>query len=179
MFDETHIIRLLQVIISKVDIRTQQRAFKCAQSLIETHQKLIVQIMTSQSPILNEFTTSIYECEQIMIRAIQHKQYALLIACVKMLYTILRVTLSTRRNEVDVDVQIFLKMKELGYRVAEQITKVDVVLIHQDKHLNQSNKYKVCKMRVIAVLCTNSDSIVTRIVKDQVEFLFIIRRMGL
>lgn len=145
MFDETHIVRLLQVIISKGDLRTQQRAFKCAQSLIETHQKLIVKIITSNSPILQDFTMSIYECEQIMIRAVQNKQYTLLIACARLLYTILRVSLSRKRNDdaMDVDIQILPKIKELGYRVAEQIAKVDVVLINQDKNLKQANKYKV------------------------------------
>lgn len=148
MFDETHIVRLLQVIISKGDIRTQQRAFKCAQSLIDTHQKLIVQTITSSSPILEEFTMSIYECEKIMIRAVQTKQYALLIACAKLLYTVLRVTLTIRRNDdaMDVDIEILPKMKELGYRVAEQITKVDLVLINQDKNLKQANKYRVSKI---------------------------------
>lgn len=147
MFDETHIVRLLQVILSKENLQTQQRAFKCAQSLIETHQKLIVEIITSNSPILQEFIMSIYQCEQIIIQTVENKRYTLLIACARLLYTILRVTLSTRRNEdsMDIDIQILPKMKELGYRVAEQITKVDVVLINQDKHLKQSNKYKVSR----------------------------------
>lgn len=153
MFDETHIVRLLQIINkSKGSIRTQQRAFKCAQNLIETHQKLIVQIIASNSPLLQEFSQCVFECEQIMMNAIEKKQYSLLIACAKLLYTILRVILGLgskkkmsqeEEDAMDVDIQVLPQMRELAHRVAQQITKVDIALISQDKDLKQSNRYKV------------------------------------
>lgn len=156
MFDETHIIRFLQVITSAGNIRTQQRAFKCAQNLIETHQKLIVHIITSNSTLSENFTSSVNECEQIMIRSIERKQYSLLIACAKLLYTILNVTLAPKNSNkiqtedaMDVDIQILPDMKELARRVAQQITKVDLALISQDKNLKQSNKHKVKKEDIV------------------------------
>lgn len=146
MFDETHIVRLLNVIVSEPNLRTQQRGFKCAQNLIETHQKLIVQIITTpNSPILHEFTGLIYKCEKVMDASIENKQYTLLIACARLLYTILRVILSSKINPdaMDIDIAILPNMKELGYRIAERITKVDVVFIHS----KEDNKYKVSNGR--------------------------------
>lgn len=141
MFDETHIVRLLKVIVSEPNARTQQRGFKCAQNLIETHQKLIVEIISSNTAILQEFTDLVYECEKIMTKSIENQQSMLLIASARLLYTILRVVLSRRRNEdaMDVDIQVLPSMKELGYRIAEKITKVDIFLIRS----KEDNKYKV------------------------------------
>ncbi|GAA5816690.1 hypothetical protein MFLAVUS_010222 [Mucor flavus] len=153
MFDETHIVRLLNVIVSEPNLRTQQRGFKCAQNLIETHQKLIVQIITTtNSPILQEFTGLIHKCEKVMDASIENKQYTLLIACARLLYTVLRVILSSKINQdaMDIDISILPSMKELGYRIAERITKVDVVFIHS----KEDNKYKLKELlKIKASFC--------------------------
>lgn len=146
MFDETHIVRLLQVIICAKNQNIQQKAFQCAQGLIETHQKLVLQITSSDPNVATYqvFVQYIWDCEQILQNAIINQQYPILIASAKLLYSVLRIFLSHHAkvddNTMQVDIPLLSRMKELGRRVADAITKVDINLINQDKHLKQRNR---------------------------------------
>lgn len=144
MFDETHVIRLLQVITSNGAIRTQQRAFHCGQRLFVTHQKLIVHLASTNSSISREFMQQIDQCEQIMKSTITRKQYSLFIACARFLFTISQIALSPFNNNdmMDTDIQTLTKIKDMAYRVAGEITKVDLSLINQGSDLKQINKLK-------------------------------------
>lgn len=146
MFDETHIVRLLQVIICAKNHKIQQKAIQCAQGLIETHQKLILKItsLDPNSSTYQTFVQYIWDCEQILHKAIMLQQFPILIANAKLLYIVLRIFLShhtvTDENAMEVTIPLLPKMKELGRRVAEAITKVDINLIIQDRCLKQRNR---------------------------------------
>jgi hypothetical protein len=153
MFDETHIIRLFQVIICAKNSKIQQKAFQCAQGLIETHQKLVLRIALSDpnASTCQTFVQYIWDCEKILHKAIVNQQYPILITSAKLLYSVLRIFLShltrTDDNTMDVDIPLISRMKELGRRIAEAITKVDISLINQDTHLKQRNGSVVCSIR--------------------------------
>lgn len=146
MFDQTHILRLLQL-ITRSHTRIQQRAFQCAQTLIETHQKLIVQIVSSgqDSPAFNEFKRSLETCENIMLKAIEDRQYTTTIASARFLYSLLRIILSHQvaYNAMDVDIPILPELKRMGQRVTHAITQVDLGLIQQNKYIQHSTKWKL------------------------------------
>lgn len=139
MFDESHILQLLQLITrSDKRARIQHKAFLCAQTLIETHQKLIVNIICSSldSPILIDFKKYMEMCEHIMMKAIQDRHYTMTIASARFLYSMLRIIMTQHgsANSMDVDIPVLPEMKSLGTRVTESITQVDLGLIKQDQH---------------------------------------------
>ena len=151
MFDETHILRLMQVITSECTFRTQQRAFKCAQWLIETHQKLIVKLASSNGTLSLDFMEKVSKCEQILMDAISKNQYLLLIACARLLYTITKVVLSPEcrldEDAMDVDVQTLPSIKALGYRVAREIARTDIALLHGMKRRKKQRLIEFLKVK--------------------------------
>lgn len=143
MFDETHILRLLQMIVTTKHRRIQQKAMQCAQTLIETHRKLIVKIINDST--LTTFMSYIEECEKIMNDSIVQQHYTNMISSARLLYSILKIALSQKpvdENAMDVDIPVLPTLKALGHRVAETITQVDLKLISQEKQINQSNRFK-------------------------------------
>lgn len=144
MFDETHIIRLLQMITTTKQRRIQQKAMQCAQTLIETHRKLIVRIMTNETTLAT-FVHHVEECERIMHRSIEQQHYTNMISSARLLYSILRIAFTQKvdGNAMDVDMPVLPTLKALGHRVAETITQVDLKLITQEKSITQSNRFRV------------------------------------
>lgn len=152
MFDETHIIRLLQMVTTAKHRRIQQKAMQCTQILIETHKKLIARILMSDAT-LAAFMDYIGQCEGIMNSSIEQHHYANMISSARLLYSVLRIALSQRKvdeNAMDVDIPVLPKLEALGHRVAETITQVDLELIRQDTKVNHSNRFRVssfCPLR--------------------------------
>ncbi|KAK4520619.1 uncharacterized protein ATC70_006497 [Mucor velutinosus] len=144
MFDETHIIRLLQMITTTKRRRIQQRAMHCAQTLIETHRKLIVRIMTNETRLAT-FMSHVEECERIMHRSIELQHYTNMISSARLLYSILRIAFTHQvdGNAMDVDIPVMPTLSALGHRVADTITQVDLKLITQEKSITQSNKSRL------------------------------------
>ncbi|OAD01884.1 hypothetical protein MUCCIDRAFT_111229 [Mucor lusitanicus CBS 277.49] len=144
MFDETHIIRLLQMITTTKQRRIQQKAMQCAQTLIETHRKLIVRIMTNETTLAT-FVHHVEECERIMHRSIEQQHYTNMISSARLLYSILRIAFTQKvdGNAMDVDMPVLPTLKALGHRVAETITQVDLKLITQEKSITQSNRFRL------------------------------------
>lgn len=154
MFDETHVVRLLQVITSNAATKTQQRAFHCAQRLFVTHKKLIVHLVSTDTPISHEFMQQIAQCEQIMMDAISQKRYSLFIACARLLYTISRIAIRPfKKNEdfMDVDTQTLPMLKEMAYRVATEITDVDLALVNQGCDVKQTNSQRLKELLKVKV----------------------------
>lgn len=156
MFDETHIIRLLQMITTTKQRRIQQKAMQCAQTLIETHRKLIVRIIKSDVS-LAVFMSYVEECERIMHHSIKQQHYTNMITSARLLYSILRIAFAHKvdENAMDVDMPVLSTLTALGHRVAETITQVDLKLIKEEKSITQSNRFRVriaCIMTVFQIL---------------------------
>ncbi|CEP14279.1 hypothetical protein [Parasitella parasitica] len=155
MFDETHIIRLLQIITTTKHGRIQQKALQCAQTLIETHKKLLVRIMHGST--LAVFMDYMHDCEQIMNDSIEHQHYANMISSARLLYSVLRILLTQKqidKNAMDIDMPVLPKLKALGHRVAETITQVDLKLIGQERQINQSNRRRLRELlKIKASFC--------------------------
>ncbi|EPB89187.1 hypothetical protein HMPREF1544_03927 [Mucor circinelloides 1006PhL] len=144
MFDETHIIRLLQMITTTKQRRIQQKAMQCAQTLIETHRKLIVRIIKSDVS-LAVFMSYVEECERIMHHSIKQQHYTNMITSARLLYSILRIAFAHKvdENAMDVDMPVLSTLTALGHRVAETITQVDLKLIKEEKSITQSNRFRL------------------------------------
>ncbi|KAL9539844.1 hypothetical protein MBANPS3_010034 [Mucor bainieri] len=144
MFDETHVVRLLQVIATTTQRRIQQKAMQCAQTLIETHRKLIVRILSSEATLAT-FMGHVEECEGIMHRAIEQQHYTNMISSARLLYSILRIAFTHKvdGNAMDVDMPTLPTLTALGHRVAAAITQVDLKLITQEKSITQSNRFRL------------------------------------
>jgi hypothetical protein len=142
MFDETHIVRLLKVVVSmKQSNRTKQRAFKCAQSLFESHQKLIGHLILNDTPELQEFTRYVFQCEQILLDAILNKQYTFIVACGRLLFTIIRIIVSQKvdKDQMDVDIPIRIQIQDLALNISNHISKVYITVI-EDQNISRSLK---------------------------------------
>ncbi|KAI7905756.1 uncharacterized protein BX663DRAFT_429178 [Cokeromyces recurvatus] len=79
----------------------------------------------------------IIECERIMNEAIKDQRYTIIIASARFLYSILHIILNfcnttQDNNKMDLDIPILVHMKELGKRVTEAATLLDIKLIEQD-----------------------------------------------
>lgn len=172
MFDETHIIRLLQMITTTPQRRIQQKAMQCALTLIETHHKLIVRILTNETT-LAVFMSHVEECERIMHRSIEQQHYTNMISSARLLYSILRIAFTHKvdGNAMDVDMPVLPRLTALGHRVADTITQVDLKLITQGRSITQSNRFRVSVAYILLVGKYQHIPLVARATQDQGRLL--------
>ncbi|KAI9257604.1 hypothetical protein BY458DRAFT_441342 [Sporodiniella umbellata] len=132
MFNETHILKLLQTIKStRNNAKLQQKAFQCTRDLISTHQNLIIRLIDSDSETFDEFLQSISECEQILGDTLYKEQYKVSVSCGRLLYAIAHIALSRHKYDqdaMDTDLPAMLQMEPLVLRVIESISVVEKVL---------------------------------------------------